>query len=74
MFKKRKKVDQNKYLLPVLDSKLQELIQLREELEAQENAAQDLAEKKALLQQTIDLTHQIQALRIVMDLFTERGE
>lgn len=71
MFKKRKKVDQRRHLLSALDNKLQELIQLREEIEAQENAAQDLAEKKALLQQTIDLTHQIQALRIVMDLFVE---
>jgi len=72
MFKIWKKKAQSPNLVGTLNNKLQELLQTREDLEAREGAAQDLDEKKALVQQTIDLTHQIQALRIVIGLF--RGE
>ena len=72
MFKIWKKKAQSPNLVDTLNNKLQELLQTREDLEAREGAAQDLDEKKALVQQTIDLTHQIQALRIVIGLF--RGE
>lgn len=69
MFKKRKR-KQRKNLLETLDNKLQELNQYREDLEARVSAAQDLEDKKSLVQQSIDLTHQIQALRVVLELYT----
>ena len=73
MFKKRKKKDQSTNLVEILDKKLQELLQTREDLEAREGAAVDLEEKKTLVQETIDLTHQIQALRLVIGLFTKES-
>jgi hypothetical protein len=73
MFNKGKKKANKIKLVETLDSKLQELIQSREALEARESAATDLDEKKALIQQVIDLTHQIQALRIVIELFAGGG-
>ena len=69
IFKKRNTKIQIRHLLLTLDSKLQLLIQSREDIETQLTAAQNVEEKKALVQETIDLTHQIQALRIVIDLF-----
>jgi hypothetical protein len=73
MFKKLKKKRPRINLVKTLEIKLQELIQSREALEARESAATDLDEKKALIQQVIDLTHQIQALRIVIELFAGGG-
>ena len=49
--------------------KLAEMILLREDIEMQENFAIDLAEKKAVVQQLINVSHQIQALRTVIELF-----
>ena len=74
MFKKRKKKAQSPNLVDTLKYKLQELLQTREDLEVREGAAQDLEEKKALVQETIDITHQIQALRIVIEMFTGNRE
>jgi predicted flavoprotein YhiN len=59
-----------KDILAALKEKLAELILLREDIKAQENVAKNLAEKKELVQQLIDLTHQIQAVRLVIDLFS----
>ena len=59
-----------KDILAALKEKLTELILLREDIKAQENVAKNLAEKKELVQQLIDLTHQIQAVRLVIDLFS----
>jgi hypothetical protein len=58
-------------MLDTLNAKLDELLALREELEAREEMAGSIEEKKELLQGIIDLTHQIQALRVVIELFTE---
>lgn len=55
----------------VLKVKLAELILLREDIEMQENFAIDLDEKKAVIQQLIDVSHQIQAVRVVIGLFSE---
>jgi len=55
----------------VLQQKLAEMILLREEIEMQENFAADLAEKKAVIQQQINVSHQIQALKVVIGLFSE---
>jgi predicted flavoprotein YhiN len=55
----------------VLKEKLAEMILLREEIEMQENFAADLAEKKAVIQQQINVSHQIQALKVVIGLFSE---
>ena len=55
----------------VLKVKLAEMILLREDIEMQENFAIDLAEKKAAIQQLIDVSHQIQALRTVIELFAD---
>lgn len=55
----------------VLKAKLAEMILLREDIEMQENFAIDLAEKKAAIQQLIDVSHQIQALKVVIGLFGE---
>jgi hypothetical protein len=74
MFKKLKKKRPRINLVKTLEIKLQELIQSREALEARESAAKELEEKKVLVQQTIDITHQIQALRIVIDLFVGGNE
>ena len=57
--------------LAVLKEKLAEMILLREEIEAQENFAIDYAEKKAIVQQIIDVVHKIQALKTVIRLFAE---
>lgn len=54
-----------------LKAKLAEMILLREDIEMQENFAIDLAEKKAVIQQLIDVSHQIQALKVVIGLFSE---
>ena len=55
----------------VLKVKLAEMILLKEDIEMQENFAADLAEKKAVIQHLIDVSHQIQALRTVIELFAE---
>jgi len=55
----------------VLKVKLAEMILLKEDIEMQENFAADLAEKKAVIQHLIDVTHQIQALRTVIKLFAD---
>ena len=55
----------------VLKAKLGEMILLREDIEAQENFAIDLDEKKETIQRIINVAHQIQALRTVIDLFAE---
>ena len=55
----------------VLKAKLAEMILLREDIEMQENFAIDLAEKKAVIQQLINVSHQIQALRTVIELFAD---
>ena len=55
----------------VLKVKLAEMILLKEDIEMQENFAADLAEKKEIIQQLIDITHQIQALRTVIKLFAD---
>lgn len=55
----------------VLKEKLAEMILLKEDIEMQENFAIDLAEKKAVIQQLIDVSHQIQALKVVIGLFAE---
>ena len=54
----------------VLKAKFVELILLREDIEMQENFAIDLAERKEVIQQLIDVTHQIQAVKVVIDLFS----
>lgn len=56
----------------VLKAKLAEMILLREDIDMQENFAIDLAEKKEAIQQLIDVSHQIQALKVVIGLFTEK--
>ena len=55
----------------VLKAKFVELILLREDVEMQENFAMDLAEKKEVIQQLIDVSHQIQAVKVVIGLFAE---
>jgi hypothetical protein len=55
-----------------LHIKLGELLLLREEVEYRENLSDDLGERKELVQQLIDLNHQIQAVRSVIELFTEK--
>ena len=68
---KRQTKELKKDTLAVLKVRLAELILLREDIEAQENFAIDLAEKKEIIQQIINVAHQIQALRTVIDLFAE---
>ena len=68
---RRKTKELKNNTLGVLKVKLAELILLREDVEMQENFAIDLAEKKVAIQQLIDVTHQIQALRTVIKLFAE---
>ena len=55
----------------ILKEKLAEMILLKEEIDMQERFAEDLAEKKEIVQQLIDVTHQIQALRTVIKLFAD---
>lgn len=55
----------------VLKEKLAEMILLLEDIEMQENFAKDLDEKKAVVQQLIDVSHQVQALKTVIKLFAE---
>ncbi|MGB2963658.1 MAG: hypothetical protein WBB69_06695 [Anaerolineales bacterium] len=57
--------------LAALKEKLAELILLREGIVAQENSVKNLAKKKELIQQLIDVTHQTQAIKVVIDLFAE---
>ncbi len=57
-----------------LKQKLAEMILLKEDIEMQENFAADLEEKKAIIQELINVTHQIQALRTVIQLFSEDGK
>lgn len=57
----------------VLKEKLAELILFQEEIDMQEKFAKDLAEKKAIVQQLINISHQIQAVKVVIGLF-EEGE
>jgi len=68
---KRKTKELKKNTHAVLKVKLAEMILLKEDVEMQENFAIDLAEKKAVIQQLIVVTHQIQALRTVIQLFAE---
>ena len=62
---------QKKDTIAALKEKLAVMILLREDIEAQENFALDLAEKKEIIQQIIIVAHQIQALRTVISLFAE---
>ena len=74
MMNKRKRRDtkkQKKDTSAALKEKLAVMILLREDIEAQENFAIDFAEKKEIIQQIINVAHQIQALRTVIDLFAE---
>ena len=57
-----------------LKEKLAVMILLREDIEAQENFAIDLAEKKEIIQQIINVAHQIQALRTVIALYGEKED
>ena len=68
---RRQTKELKKDTLAVLKVKLAELILLREDIEAQENFAIDLDEKKETIQQLIIVTHQIQAFRTVISLFAE---
>ena len=68
---KRQTKELKKDTLAVLKVKLAEMMLLREDIEAQENFAIDLAEKKEVIQQIINVAHQIQALRTVIALFAE---
>jgi hypothetical protein len=61
-------------MLDTLNAKLEELLALREELETREEMADSIDEKKELIQGIIDLTHQIQALRVVIKLFFEEEQ
>ncbi len=64
-----------KHTEAILKLKLAEMILLKEDIEMQENFAADLDEKKAIIQQlTVNVTHQIQALRTVIQLFAEDGK
>ncbi len=69
--KKQKTREENKTTLTALKEKHGRLILLREDLEAQENFAIDFAEKKEIIQGLINVNHQIQALKVVIDLFSE---
>jgi len=74
MMNRRRRQDtkkQKKDISAVLKEKLAVMILLREDIEAQENFAIDFAEKKEIIQQIINVAHQIQALRTVIDLFAE---
>ena len=64
-------VEQARSILKSLNGKLDELLALREELETREESFTDVEKRKALVQGIIDLTHQIQALRVVIGLFSE---
>ena len=68
---RRQTKELKKDTLAVLKVKLAEMILLREDIEMQENFAKDLDEKKEIIQQIINVAHQIQALRTVIALFTE---
>ncbi len=70
-FRKRKKKDQESIVIDTLESKLQELIQVRNNLEEQEGLDIDFDEKKKVVQQIIEVTHHIQALREVIGLIVE---
>ena len=61
-------------MIETLQEKLAELLQVRDELEARERRARSKSKKRELLQGIIDLTHQIQALRVVIELFSEKDE
>ena len=56
-------------MIETLENTLKELLQLREDLEIREESELENREKKELIQQIIDLTHQIQAVRVVIDLY-----
>ena len=58
-------------MIETLESKLQELIQTRNDLEEREDLDLDLAEKKKVVQGIIEVTHHIQALREVIGLLTD---
>jgi len=60
-----------KRILRTLNAKLAELLALRGELEAREESVESITDKKQLMQEIVDLTHQIQALRVVIGLFSE---
>ncbi len=61
----------NKNVQSALKEKLAVLILLREDINAQERFAEDLAERKELVQQIIIVAHKIQALRTVIALFKD---
>ena len=70
MKKRRKKKNDTKKIIKTLEGKLGELLQLREDLEVQEESVLDKNEKKELIQQLIDVNHQIQALRVVIGMYS----
>ena len=69
--KKRETKKLNKNVQSALKEKLAVLILLREDINAQERFAEDLAERKELVQQIIIVAHKIQALRTVISLFSD---
>jgi hypothetical protein len=69
--KKRETKKLNKNVRSALKEKLAVLILLREDINAQERFAEDLAERKELVQQIIIVAHKIQALRTVISLFSD---
>ncbi len=72
----RRKVQKNKKLIQttsaVLRDKLNELILEREYLNTREKFAEEMAEKKAIIQQLIEINHQIQALKTVIELLSTK--
>jgi len=68
---RRKTKELERDTLGLLKEKLAVLILFREELEMQDKFAEDLAEKKDIIQQIIIAVHQIQALKTVIRLFAE---
>ncbi len=58
-------------MIETLQEKLAELLQVRDELEARENRARSKSKKREHIQGIIDVTHQIQALRVVIELFPD---
>ena len=70
--KQKRKLEQQ--TLAVLKEKYAELILLREEINTRERFAEALAEKKALVQQLIEVNHQIQAVKQVIGLFAGGDE
>jgi len=53
-----------------LREKREELLEIKRSLESSERLAKTIQEKQDILQKQIDLNHKIEALRVVMELFT----